>query len=104
MSFAVADSSTLAGATEIREYAESKVVEEYLDDVVNLARQAFPKSALYLSVGEDAESEDHRYIAIDVDSAGLSTEELLLGQRLWSSNLGRVCPSAKAIQFVLSWR
>jgi hypothetical protein len=72
--------------------------------VVDLARQAFPASAIDVSVGQDAEDETHQYIAIDVDVGGKATEELLAGQRVWSTGLARVCPSRDAVYFVLGWR
>jgi hypothetical protein len=90
--------------TEVREFAAAKGVSHYLPAVVDLARQAFPSSALCVSVGQDAEDNLHRYIALDVEVGGLATDELLAGQRMWSAEIGRVCPSRHAIYFVLGWR
>jgi hypothetical protein len=57
-----------------------------------------------VSLGQDAEDETHRYIALDVEVGGRAAEELLAGQRTWSAGLGRVCPSHFAVYFVLGWR
>jgi hypothetical protein len=89
---------------DVQEFAVTKGVHRYLNAVIDLARQAFPSSALCMSVGQDAEDERHQYIALDVDVAGRATEELLAGQRLWSAGIGRVCPSRHAVYFVLGWR
>jgi len=96
--------SSPAIPAEVREFAAAKGVSRYLPAVVDLARHAFPSSALCVSVGQDAEDNLHRYIALDVEVGGLATEELLAGQRMWSTEIGRVCPSHHAIYFVLGWR
>ena len=89
---------------EVQEFAVEKGVSRYLSAVIDLARQAFPSSALSVSLGQDAEDERHHYIALDVEAGGLATEELLAGQRTWSAGIRRVCPSPHAVYFVLGWR
>ena len=89
---------------EVREFAVEKGVSRYLDAVIDLARQAFPSCVLYVCLGQDAEDEMHRYIALDVEVGGQATEELLAGQRIWSAGISHVCPSRHAIYFVLGWR
>ena len=89
---------------EVQEFAAEKGVSPYLNAVIDLARRAFPSSALCVSLGQDAEDETHRYIALDVEVGGRATEELLAGQRTWSAGVGRVCPSRLAVYFVLGWR
>jgi hypothetical protein len=89
---------------EVQEFAVEKGVSRYLNAVIDLARQAFPSSALCVSLGRDAEDERHQYIALDVKAGGLATEELLAGQRIWSAGIRRVCPSPHAVYFVLGWR
>jgi hypothetical protein len=89
---------------EVQEFAVEKGVNRYLNAVIDLARQAFPLSALCVSLGQDAEDETHQYIALDVEVGGQATEELLAGQRVWSAGISRVCPSRHAVYFVLGWR
>jgi hypothetical protein len=89
---------------DVEAFAAEKCVRRYLDAAIDLARQAFPSSALCVSLDQDAEEEDHRYIALDVETADLSADELLAGQSVWSAGLGRVCPSRYAVYFVLGWR
>ena len=99
--------ATLSGPVvppEVREFAAEKGVNRYLGAVIDLARQAFPSSALSVSLGQDAEDETHRYIALDVEAGGRTAEELLAGQRVWSAGMGRLCPSRHAVYFVLGWR
>src|SRR5260370_41696054 len=98
---------TLSGPAvppEVQEFAVAKGVSRYLNAVIDLARQAFPSSALCVSLGQDAEDERHQYIALDVEVGDQATEELLAGQRSWSAGLSRVCPSRHAVYFVLGWR
>jgi hypothetical protein len=57
-----------------------------------------------VSLGQDAEDEMHKYIALDVEVSDQTTEELLAGQRKWSAGISRVCPSRHAVYFVLGWR
>ena len=100
-------SATLSGPAvppEVQGFAAKKGVTRYLHAVIDLARQAFPSSALCVSLGQDAEDERHQYIALDVDAGGRTAEELLAGQRAWSEGIGRVCPSRLAVYFVLGWR
>src|SRR5438067_6487716 len=104
MSDALAKRSRLVISSEVEEFADDKGVTCYLNAVIDLARQAFPSSALCVSLGEDAEDERHQYIALDVEVGGQATEELLAGQRTWSAGLSRVCPSRHAVYFVLGWR
>ena len=99
--------ATLSGPVvppEVRAFAAEKGVNRFLGAVIDLARQAFPTSALSVSLGRDAEDEAHQYIALDVEAGGQTAEELLAGQRAWSAGVGRVCPSRLAVYFVLGWR
>jgi hypothetical protein len=89
---------------EVHEFAAEKGVSHCLNAVIDLARRAFPSSALSVSLGQDAEDETHRYVALDVDAGSKATEELLAGQRTWSAGLGSICPSRDAVYFVLGWR
>ncbi len=91
-------------SSDVQAFALEKGISRYLDAVVDLARQAFPSSALGVSVGQDAEDAGHRYIAVDVDVGTQAAEELLAGQRIWSTGISRVCPSHHAVYFVLGWR
>lgn len=65
---------------EVQEFAIEKGINRYLRAVIDLARQAFPESALCVSLGQDAEDEMHQYIALDVAVGGQTSEELLAGQ------------------------
>src|SRR5262249_54056141 len=89
---------------EVQEFAVEKGVNRYLNAVIDLARQAFPSSALCVSLGQDTEDESHRYIALDVEVSGHATAELLAGQPIGSTGISRVGPSRHAIYFVLGWR
>jgi hypothetical protein len=89
---------------EVQEFAAEKGVSRYLGALIDLARQAFPSSALCVSLGQDAEDETHQYIALDVEAGSRAAEELLAGQRVWSSGISRACPSRYAVYFVLGWR
>jgi hypothetical protein len=89
---------------EVEEFAAKKGANGYLNAVIELAQRAFPSSALRVSLGQDAEDETHRYIALDVEVGGKAAEELLAGQRIWSAGISRVCPSRHAVYFVLGWR
>jgi hypothetical protein len=89
---------------EVQEFAAEKGMRPYLKAVVKLARQAFPSSTLCVSLGQDAEDESYKYIALDVEVGGLTTEALLAAQRIWSAGLSHVCPSRHAVCFVLGWR
>ncbi|MFO0927134.1 MAG: hypothetical protein U0736_08840 [Gemmataceae bacterium] len=96
--------SSPAIPAEVETFAAEMGVGPYLVAVVDLARQAFPSSAVNVSLGRDAENESHRYIALDVDTGGLAVDELIDGQRVWSTGVGRICPSPDAVHFVLGWR
>jgi hypothetical protein len=101
-------SATLSGPVvppEVQEFAAEKGVNRYLHAVIDLARQAFPSSALCVSLGQDTEDESHQYVALDVEvGGGRAAEELLAGQHVWSEGISRVCPSRQAVYFVLGWR
>jgi len=99
--------ATLSGpvvSPAVREFAAEKGVNRYLAAAIDLTRQAFPSSAVSVSLGQDAEDEMHQYIALDIEAGGRTAEELLAGQRAWSAGIGRLCPSGQAVYFVLGWR
>jgi hypothetical protein len=104
MSAALATGPRPAIPADVETFAAEKDVRRYLDAAIDLARRAFPASALHVSLDRDAEEEAHRYIALDVETADLTADELLAGQTVWSAGLGRVCPSRYAVYFVLGWR
>ena len=104
MNDSLATLSSPAIPPEVQEFAAEKALSPYLNAVIDLARRAFPSSSLCVSLGQDAEDETHRYIALDVEAGGQAVEELLAGQRTWSSGLVQVCPSRHAVYFVLGWR
>jgi len=89
---------------EVEAFAANKGANGYLNAVIDLARRAFPSSALCVSLGQDAEDETHQYIALDVEVGAKAADELLAGQRIWSGGITRVCPSRHAVYFVLGWR
>lgn len=96
--------SSSAIPPEVEQFAAEKEIRPYLNAAIDLARQAFPSSVLSISLGQDAEDERHRYLALDVEVGSWTTEQLLAGQRIWSAGLQRVCPSRHAVYFVLGWR
>jgi hypothetical protein len=89
---------------DVQEFAREKGVSQYLPPLIQLVRRAFPASTLAVSLGRDAEDETHQYIALDVDASGLDSAQLLAGQRSWSEGVSQLCPSARAVYFVLGWR
>jgi len=88
----------------VEEFAANKGANGYLNAVIELARRAFPSSALCVSLGRDAEEETHQDIALDVEVGAKAADELLAGQQIWSGGIGRICPSRHAVYFVLGWR
>jgi hypothetical protein len=104
VSTALATAPRPAIQPDVDAFATEKGIGPYLDVAIDLARQAFPASGLRVSLDHDAEEEAHRYIALDVETAGLTVDQLLTGQTAWSAGLGRVCPSRYAVYFVLGWR
>jgi hypothetical protein len=89
---------------EVEQFAVERGVSRYLNAVIDLVRQAFPSSVLCVSLGQDTEDERHQYIALDVEVGDQNTEDLLAGQRIWSTGISRACPSRQAVYFVLGWR
>jgi hypothetical protein len=84
-------------------FAVQQRVSEYLPAVIDLTRRVFPASVLHVCLGEDAEDENHRYIALDVEVGAMDLDELLAAQRAWSAGLFAVCPASQAVHFVLGW-
>lgn len=89
---------------EVTEFAAMKGVSGHLNAVIDLARRAFPGAPLVLSLARDAEDHVHQYIALDIEATDKTAEELLSGQRIWSSEIGHICSSRHAVHFVLGWR
>lgn len=89
---------------EVHGFAADRGIAGYVSAVIDLARQAFPTSPIQVSLGQDAEDDDHQYVAIDVEVGPMAQEAILAGQHHWSATLGRVCPSRHAVYFVLGWR
>ena len=91
-------------SAEVQKFAVEKGISRYVNAVIDVAQQAFPSSTLSVSLGQDVEDERHRYIALDVEVGGETTDGLLRGQRIWSSGVAHVCPPDHAVYFVLGWR
>ena len=88
----------------VRAFAEERGIAEYVPPIVEMTREVFPAGSVSISVGEDAELDSHKYIALDVKIDGLSTEQLLAAHQAWSAGLSSVCPSELGVYFVLGWR
>jgi hypothetical protein len=97
-------SVSLTIPAEVERFAAEHGLSAYVAPMIDLARQAFPSSAVQVSLDRDVEDEKHQYVAIDVDVADKDTQELLAGQRTWSAGVARICPSRHAVYFVLGWR
>ena len=104
MTISLVASPKQAVPPEVHEFAAEKGVGEYIGEVVDLVRRAFPSSTLWVSLGQDAEDEKHRYVALDVDAGDRSTEQLLASQLIWSAGIAEICPPQQAVYFVLGWR
>jgi hypothetical protein len=104
MSSALATAPQPTVPPDVEAFIAEKGLGRYLGVVIDLARRAFPSSALSVSLGQDAEDETHRYVALDVEAGDQTTEDLLAGQQVWSTGLGGACPSRHAVYFVLGWR
>jgi hypothetical protein len=90
-------------APEVLQFAAAKGIDAYLEAAIDLARHAFPSSSLSITLGQDAEDETHKYIALDVEASGLTSQELLSGQRTWSAGMSRTCEPRFGVYFVLGW-
>ena len=88
----------------VRAFAEERGIAEYVPPVVEMTREVFPAGLVSISVGEDAELESHKYIALDVKIDGLSTEQLLAAHQAWSTSLSSICSSELGVYFVLGWQ
>jgi hypothetical protein len=89
---------------EVQRFAAAKEIGQYLNAVIGLSHEAFPSSALRVSLGQDVEDETHQYIALDVAVGDQEANDLLARQHIWSTGMSRICPSRYAIYFVLGWR
>lgn len=93
----------LSVPVEVWEFAVGAGIDACLGPAVELARRAFPTAAVRVSLGQDAEDDTYRYVALDVASGRLNAEQLLAGQAVWSVGIGEACPPGRAGCFVLGW-
>jgi hypothetical protein len=104
MSVSLASVSWPVVPRDAEEFAMAMGVHPFLKAVMELTEQLFHSSTLSVSLGQDAEDERHRYIALDIDVAARTAEELLALQHQWTAGLARLCPPHAAVYFVLGWR
>jgi hypothetical protein len=80
---------------EVEQFAAVKGLNGYLNAVIDLAGRAFPSCGLSLTLGQDAEDETHRYIAIDVDAGAKRSKSCWPGSESGPRNSGAFAPHAK---------
>jgi len=90
--------ATLTGTTgwtwspAVHAFADEEGVTPYLEPVLALTRRLFPGRVLRASVEADGEIPGERYLAIDVDIAGLEADAVVAARRLWDRELAHHCP------------
>jgi hypothetical protein len=89
---------------EVVAFAAQQGVAQFLPSVVEFTRRVFRSCPLSISIGQDAEDETHRYVALDVNVTSLDPDQLMAAQLAWSANIFSVCPAPYTVHFVLGWQ
>ena len=89
---------------EVRAFAAENGAEQYLPNVVTLARRLFPQAAMHVHVEGDPELSYNWEIVFEVSADGMEGEEQFQLRRQWTRELFQACPSTHVHLFGLSLR
>ena len=89
---------------EVRAFAAEHGAEQYLPNVVALARRIFPQAAMHIHVEGDPELSYNWEIVFEVSADGLEEEELFQLEQQWTRELFQQCPATHVHLFCLSLR
>src|SRR6266446_5634863 len=86
---------------EVRAFAAENGAEQYLPNVVTLARRLFPQAAMHVHVEGDPELSYNWEIVFDVCADGMEEEELVQLEQQWTRELFQQCPATHVHLFCL---
>ena len=86
---------------EVRAFAAENGAEQYLPNVVALARRVFPRAAMHVHVEGDPELSYNWEIVFEVSADGMEEEEQFQLHRQWTRELFQACPSTHVPLFGL---
>jgi hypothetical protein len=86
---------------EVQAFAAEQGVTPYLPAVLELARRLFPAAPMTVLKEGDPEIANDWHIVIEVDTAGMTAEQLITLHRQWSRELFQRCPATHVCVFRL---
>jgi hypothetical protein len=87
---------------EVRQFAEEVGAAPYLLGVLAMTLRAFPPERVAVILLEDAEIEDYRHVAFDIDVTGWTAEQMLQTHNQWTAAIIDHCPPTHAPYFTLA--
>jgi len=89
---------------DVRTFAAEQGAADYLEPVLDLARQCFPGAPLHVFLEEDMEIAGWWFIVVEVDVTGWDTGRIAAAYDRWTPAFVDFCPPAVRECFVLGWR
>jgi hypothetical protein len=96
---APAPTENSVSAREISDFADENDLGSCIGAILAATGECFPGCAAALRLERDAEIDTDRYIVIEVDVSGWSTDEMFTARNRWSDEFGRASPSEKSHLF-----
>src|SRR5437868_1318286 len=88
---------------DVRAFAAARGAADYLEPLLDLARQCFAGAPLSIFLEEDLEITDRWFIVIDVDVTDWDTDRFMAAYDRWSMAKVAMCPPDLREYFLLGW-
>jgi hypothetical protein len=89
---------------EVLAFAETRGIRAYLEPVLAVTRQLFPRASLEVAVEYDPELKDTSWIVFEVHAPSTDVPDYLQAVRAWNEETLRICPAPLVHNFVLLLR
>jgi hypothetical protein len=86
---------------EVLAFAAEQGVAQYLPAVLELARRLFPTAPMIVLKEGDPEIADDWHIVIEVDTTGMTVEEMVAAHDEWARGIFQYCPATHVCGFRL---
>lgn len=90
-----------AWQADVLSFADARGLTGYLDPVLGTTRRLFPGRNVEVAMQADREIPDDRYIAVWVDGAGMTADQLLATERQWATEVRQLCSGGEDRWFFL---
>jgi hypothetical protein len=86
---------------EVSAFADKQGVAPYLPAVLEMTRRIFPTAPITVLLEDDPEIANDWHIVFEVETTGITAEQLIAARRQWIREIFQHCPSTHVCVFRL---